>query len=113
LTLNVLFVDDEPDLCTFFSEMFSSPDVTIYAFSRTEDVISACKTQKFDLGFFDFRMKTETGDDLALRLKPCFDVYLLSGELDLKPAFPFTEVLNKPYDNKKIEAILASRQIKK
>ncbi len=110
MTVRVLFVDDEVDLCEVFSETYRSAGVEVTALSDPLKAIDYCQKNEVDLIFLDFRMPKISGDDLAFKLPTKVPIYLITGESNLRPRFAFKGVITKPFDLSQIQAIIEKYQ---
>ncbi len=106
VALKVVYLDDEPDLCEAFKDIFSSDSIQITTFCEPEALIRAYSPSAFDMIFVDYRLPNSSGDSVAKKLNPQCPVYLVTGEMSVNTDFKFTEVLSKPYDIEKIQNIL-------
>ncbi len=106
MPIKVLYIDDEPELCELFVDFFSSEDINIQAFSDTRLGLESAKATDFDLVFLDFRMPGINGDQVAHSIEKKIPFYIITGESEPVLTYPFTAVLSKPFDDKKIQQIL-------
>jgi DNA-binding NtrC family response regulator len=106
MALNVVYVDDEGELCEIFADFFTSKDVGVTAFTDAKQAIDHINKNNVDLVFLDFRLPGIRGDELAKEIPDHIPRYLLTGELDVKTIVPFKEILRKPYDIEKIVTII-------
>ena len=54
MPLNIVYLDDEVELCSIFAEIFNTSDVCITTFSDHELAIKHIEKQTPDLVFVDF-----------------------------------------------------------
>ncbi len=107
-TLSIVYLDDEIELCSLFKDLFEEPGIQISTFSDHEAVIDYCLKNKPDLVFLDYRIPKLRGDLVAAQLPSNLNLYLVTGELDLKLPKGFEDCLSKPFDIPKIKEIIAS-----
>lgn len=101
--LKVALIDDEKDLGLLFVDTYSSDEIQITYFSDPESAIKSLDT--FDVYFIDYRMPHINGDELAHKLPPS-PKYMITGEINPKPAYPFLKIIAKPYFYEDIQNIL-------
>ncbi len=106
MSINVIYLDDEPMLCELFSEFFSSDDIIITTFTDVYTAIDEIKKNPPDLIFIDFRLPGMNGDQVALQLAPSIPKFLITGDIDVETAYKFTKVIPKPYKRDEISSIL-------
>ncbi len=107
--LNVFFIDDEPLLCEMFSEIYSSENVRIHAFSDHELALAAAEVVEIDIAFIDLRMPGLRGEKIAERLPSSVDCYLVTGEIAPEYTFNFRGVITKPFHNETIRSIIQNK----
>ncbi len=108
MQLNVVYIDDESELCELFTELFSSDRVNVRSFNDAKEGILACTNSKPDVVFLDYRMPNTNGDLVAQELKLDVPIYLISGEVQIATQYAFRKVLPKPYDQTAIQDILST-----
>ncbi len=106
--LRVVYLDDEPDLCTLFSEMFTNENTRVITYSEPGAAIDAINSTAPDLIFLDYRLPGITGDEVASSVKKLIPMVLVTGELNITPQNYFTKIVHKPFRRQEIEAIIAS-----
>lgn len=105
--LKLLYVDDEPELCHIFKELFESDDIEIQIFSDPLKALENSRQESYDAALMDFRMHPMDGDHLAQELPASISKkFLLTGESDPKCQFSFDEILVKPLKHDRIETLL-------
>src|SRR5947209_13326388 len=67
-SLNVLVVDDEPNIRKMLSVSLSTDGHRVATVSNGEDAVIQCARRPFDLAFVDLRLGAEQGLDLIPRL---------------------------------------------
>ncbi len=111
MPLKVYYVDDEPELCELFADLFSSSEISISTFTDSIVALRTILESPPDLLFMDFRMPGLNGLELAQKLNPQLKKYLISGENNLAMDYPFEAILSKPFNVKLIQQILASAKL--
>ena len=110
--LNVVYIDDEPDFCILFRELFENDDYNISTFI---DCTTACKSifeNKPDLIFIDYRMPKTNGDIVSASIDSKIPKVLITGELNINPTYPFYRILHKPYSHDEVRQILKTFYLK-
>ena len=105
--LRVYYVDDEPELCELFEDLFSSDEVRVVTFTSPILALEAILSSQPDLLFTDYRMPGMNGVELAKKTDPQLKKILISGENNLVTDFNFEFILTKPLDTKIIQEIIA------
>lgn len=98
MPLEVIYIDDEPDLCDMFSEAFTSSHVNITTFIDPNEAISYIAVKSPDLVFIDFRLPNITGDKIALKIDPNIPKVLITGDLQVNVEDIFDRIFYKPVD---------------
>ena len=106
MRLKVFYLDDEPDLCENFADQFSSDLVEIFTFGDPPKAISEAELTPPDLFFIDYRLCGTTGVDVAKKLDPRIQKFLVTGDLTIQFQQEFVQILSKPYSEKQIAEIL-------
>ena len=106
--LEVVYIDDELELCELFGELFSSELVHVTTFTDPDAAIQHCKTHNIDVFFLDWRMPTTDGDQLAQVLPKEPPKYLVTGEAYVATEYQFLGLLPKPYDQELVQKILTN-----
>ena len=106
MTLNIIYLDDEPHLCEMFVDNFASPLVSVQTFTDPEAAIKAINESISDLVFLDYRLPKMTGEDVAQRLNATIPKALLTGDLAVKALKSFVKVFHKPFDFPEMEAFI-------
>ena len=104
----VYVVDDEQELGEMFSEFLTDENITVKAFANPQEALNKAQEEKPDLYFLDYRMPKIDGDELAKKLPPQGDKYLVTGEISPSPSFSFKGIISKPYNFKDIKALLSN-----
>lgn len=111
--MNIIYLDDEEDLCTLFSEMFSSDEVSVKTFINPEMAIQEVSKNPPDLIFLDFRLPKVTGDMVALKMNNSIPKVLISGDISPVTEYQFVKVFGKPWDVNEIENLILEFKNKK
>ncbi len=98
MSINIVYLDDEAELCSIFSEIFTSSDVFVNTFTHVDVALNYIKINSPDLIFIDYRLPGITGDQIAIKLKLSVPIALITGDLDVQPIYPFAKIFNKPFD---------------
>lgn len=107
-SLNILVVDDDKNILTFFKTLLKDKAYTVTSASSVEEAQEKIGKENFDLVFLDVVLNDKNGIDFYLeikKIKPDLDVILMTGypektlnleQLDIK------KCLYKPFDINKI-----------
>ncbi len=106
MQLEVVYIDDEIDLCEMFSEAFSSPKIHITTYMDPNQAIAGIAANAPDLIFIDFRLPNITGDKIALKMDPKIQKVLITGDLQVKVEASFDRVFYKPVDFEQLQTYL-------
>ena len=106
MPLKIYYVDDEPELCELFEDLFSDTGITITSFTDSQIALEKITLEPPDLLFMDFRMPGLNGVELAKKSSPEIKKFLISGENNLKSDYPFEKILSKPLDTVLIREII-------
>jgi len=109
----VYYLDDEPDLCELFEDIFSTPEIKITTFSKPKEAIEVIKKNSPDILFIDYRLPGITGDQIALQLSHIKAMALITGDLDIKPLAKFDATFEKPFQIKDIKDFINKFKIPK
>jgi FixJ family two-component response regulator len=111
VNLEVYYLDDEPDLCDIFLELFSSNEVLITTFTDPEKLTKKVIEKCPNLIFLDYRLPFTNGDEVAQLLPAHIPKYLITGEISAQTSYPFVKVLKKPYPVSEIVSILDQAKV--
>ncbi len=106
MPINVLYLDDEPDLCNLFSEEFSSQDIQITTFTDPRRAIAHAKKTLPDIVSLDYRLPGMMGDIVAQEMGINSPMILITGDISVNTEYRFSTVIHKPFDASKIKKIL-------
>ncbi len=98
MPIKILYLDDEPDICAIFLEIFESDDLIINTFTNAQEAIKAASKENYDLIFLDYRLSNTNGDSVAQAMPNEIPKYLLTGELNVTTNYNFKKVLLKPFN---------------
>ena len=110
MALKIYYVDDEPELCELFEDLFSEQDVVIKSFPDPLMALEEINQNPPDVLFMDYRMPGLSGVELAQKTSLEIRKYLISGENNLRTEYPFERILAKPLDTLLIREIIKSFQ---
>lgn len=102
----VFFVDDEPELCELYQDIFASKQVVVKAFVSPSDMLIEIKLSRPHLVFLDYRMPGMRGDEVAKLLPEDIPKYMITGEANVRPDYQFVKILDKPPDIDEIFKII-------
>ncbi len=97
MSINVVYIDDEESLCQIFEEYLHSNEINITIFTDEEPAIEYCNKTKPDMIFIDYRLKKQTGVDVAKAITCTSKKILITGELDVAMDMCFDDKIEKPY----------------
>lgn len=97
MPLNIVYLDDESDLCHLFTQSFESDKIKIKAFVKAEDAIAETLKNPVDLVFIDYRLPNTNGDLVAQKMKASIPKVLITGDLSVVPETPFVKIFHKPF----------------
>lgn len=103
---NIVFVDDENDLCEMYEELFKSKTNIVKAFSCIKTALEYIQGHNVDICFIDYRMPIMNGIEFRKHLSENIVCILLTGELDARLEVGFVAVFNKPLDEQMFEQII-------
>lgn len=106
--IKVIYVDDEPDICELFVDIFGGKDILIESFSDPEQAIKHIHEVMPDLVIADSRMPETTGEKLAARLPPGIPVACASGDLNLESKYQYVKILKKPFEIENVREFIGS-----
>lgn len=106
--LKVVYLDDEPELCELFEDLFASADIEVKTFTDPVRAVEAVQRERPDLFFVDFRLPGTTGIEVAQQVGPG-EKYLITGELSVPLQEPFSRVFYKPFPVGEVLALLQDR----
>lgn len=108
MPIKVVYIEDEPVLCELFREQFSNDDVEIFTFTDPQKFFENEKKINPDIIFVDYRLPGTNGDLIAKQVSSNVPIVLITGEINVKPSFPFKVILHKPYREQLVFSILRS-----
>jgi PAS domain S-box-containing protein len=109
--LNVLLVDDDPDVRSVTYEFLSELGHDITEAGGGEAALEIWKQGRFDIVLADFSMPVMTGVDLAARIHECDphqQVTIMTGYADADRIPPSIAILQKPFSLEQLRQALES-----
>ncbi|MGB1198856.1 MAG: response regulator [Thalassotalea sp.] len=106
--INVVYLDDEALLCEIFKEFLHSNEINITTFTDEKLAIAYCNRTKPELIFIDYRLKTQTGIEVAEAITHSAIKVLVTGELNVTSSANFHSVIEKPYKLAEIKNFIQS-----
>lgn len=106
MSVSIVYLDDETDLCEMFEEMFLRTDIQAKAFSEPADFFEYMKAHSPDVIFLDYRLPNTNGDRIAAQLNSSTPKILVTGDLQVKPESPFVKIIKKPYKKQQLIDII-------
>jgi len=96
MAIQVVYIDDELELCQLFQEILTSPEVNVMTYQDPAEGIRMINELQPDMIFLDFRLPKTTGDLVARQLLTKAPKFLITGELLPDYEFPFEKIFQKP-----------------
>ncbi len=106
MSLKIIYLDDEPDLCECFSDEFASEKIEVTTFTDPKRAIAAALESPPDLIFLDFRLPGTTGNAVALAMPKEIPKYLITGESEVNTTYKFEFVFGKPLEIEAIQKVI-------
>ena len=106
LVIKVYYVDDEPELCELFDDLFANSQVLVCTFSDPREALEKILSNPPDILFTDYRMPVMSGLELAQKIPAYIKKYLVTGENSISMDFIFEAILNKPLNVQEIRKII-------
>lgn len=107
MALTAVFVDDEPDLCDVYENLFSSDKVRVRAFTDCYEALKFINQSAPEYIFIDYRMPHQSGIEFRNQITSDSACYLITGELDLATPSGFIDVIKKPLREEQFEKIIS------
>jgi two-component system, NtrC family, response regulator len=113
--IQVLIIDDEADVCTFFRRLFARKGYGVVTATNEQEAMRALAQQNFDVAMVDLKLPDTDGLTLlqAIKLRqPSCEVIIMTGYSTIKTAVAAVqlgayEYLEKPFDDiDEIEALV-------
>jgi len=108
MPLEIVYLDDESDLCETFIDNFATADVHVTTFVDPDAAIAHVAHAPPDLLFLDYRPPTTTGDAVAMLIDATIPKVLLTGDLHVRPDYPFVGVFHKPFSVTEVATFIAA-----
>lgn len=112
MSFQIVYIDDEPDICEIFSDLFQSSTLDVHVFTDPELAIERLKSHSADIVFIDYRLPQTTGDQVARRISKDIPKALITGELSVQPDYEFDRIFSKPLDVDEIEKFISKHTVK-
>lgn len=106
MSLRIVYIDDEEELCIIFRQIFTRKGFEVEVFSNPLKGMEYIISNPPDVIFFDYRLPGKTGDELALELSNSIPKYLITGELNIQTKYPFERIFPKPFNPEEILAAI-------
>jgi len=106
MSLKIIYLDDEPDLCEMFIDNLKSDTRQIWAFTDPEEFIRKVNEIRPDLVFIDYRLPYTNGDIVASRLKLDLPKTMITGDLEVNPRENFVKIFHKPFSFDEMEVFI-------
>ncbi|WP_019029875.1 response regulator [Colwellia piezophila] len=97
MAVNVVYIDDDEDLCYLFKAYLNSDLINIEVFSEEDKAIQYCNQEQPDIIFIDYRLKSKTGLEVSNEIKINTLRILVTGEFGIDVGSSFNEIIEKPY----------------
>jgi DNA-binding NtrC family response regulator len=97
MPINVVYLDDEEDLCHLFKQYLDSNLIKVKTFSDEERAIEYCNQKAPDIAFIDYRLKSITGLEVAHAIKTRTLKVLVSGEFNIVVDSCIEKIIEKPF----------------
>lgn len=112
MSLDIVYIDDEQDLCEVF-ELLHGCIHNIVTFYNCESAVEYVNMNHVDIVFIDYRMPSMNGFECRKMFNSDIPTYLVTGELGLEIPSTFKGFIEKPIDHELIKSIVESYQLKK
>jgi DNA-binding NtrC family response regulator len=106
MRLEIVYIDDEQDLCDIFVDLFADIRFHVMTFTSIKAATEYLHANKVDVVFIDYRLPGTTGDKLAKKLDPKTPKILITGDLTTTSEYAFDRVFAKPYNTNEVQAVL-------
>src|SRR4051794_8169045 len=83
-------------ICSFFKELVSEPGVEVVTFTDPGEAIESARQSPPDLAIIDYRLPGMDGDKVAQAMPPEIPKYLVTGDIQVVPEYPFEGIFLKP-----------------
>lgn len=112
--INVLVVDDEPDVCLGLKHLVKSIGCSVEGVNSAEDALAKFSEIKYDLVLSDFNMPGMKGDELLRKIKkewPFTEMILITGYGTIELAVKCLQAgaahfISKPFENDEIKDLV-------
>ena len=106
MPLNIVYIDDEADLCKLFKQSFESDQVQVRAFVNPEEAILEVAKYPADYVFLDYRLPNTNGDLVARKIDSKIPKILITGDLSVVPETHFIKIFHKPFRYQEMESFI-------
>ena len=96
MPFRIVYLDDEPEIGEMFKENLRDANVEVDIYSDPERAIQEIVKNPPQLIFIDYRLRKTNGDKVANQLKVSTPIALITGDIDIKPSYPFKKIFHKP-----------------
>jgi DNA-binding NtrC family response regulator len=111
--LNVVYIDDEPDLLQVFIQTLGRNGIHIKGFTDPQLALAEVLADPPDVLIVDYRLPGTTGDQLAQKAPPATIKALVTGDLNVNLSSSFAKVFLKPYELLEMRQFLESCRAQK
>ena len=112
MSLKLVYIDDELDLCEIFDALFASEMVSVRTFTDPREGVQAIASDRPDVLFIDYRLPGVSGIELARGIDPSIPKYLVTGEINIEAQANFLGIIAKPIDVDKVSQIIDGHRTK-
>ena len=109
MSIKVMFLDDEPDICEIYKDFLTTSDIEVYVFSDPKEAITYAHQYPLDLIFLDYRMPGTNGDKVAQQMPKERRIFLITGEINIDTAYPFEKILSKPVNLDELQKMISTQ----
>jgi len=114
LQINVLIIDDEADVCTFFRRLLTRKGYRVVTASSKPESLSALDAEQFDVALVDLKLPDTDGITLLEIIKsrqPSCEVIIMTGYSTVKTAVTAMQLGAYEYLEKPFEDIIQIEQL--
>jgi len=105
----IVFIDDEKDICEAIQDLFFCPDYDLRCFSDPNKGLDyILKNKNIYCVFCDYNMPNMSGVELANKIPREIRVVMISGDYPFKKNLPdrFWSIIRKPFDDSELVKVL-------
>ncbi|MBN22202.1 MAG: hypothetical protein CL678_13055 [Bdellovibrionaceae bacterium] len=107
----IVFIDDEAELCEIYEQLFESEDIEIKTFTDPKEGIQYVNEASPKLVFIDYRMPDHNGIECREQMTTKSHYFLVTGELDIDPPEGFESMIKKPLSFSNFREILKKHHV--